>query len=103
MTYSSQAWEPNTTGEGEIHCNIPYNRKYWRSIKFGSLAVGEATVNVKFIYLRMRAYYMYGRGEVPLNLNPPILLFGPLRTKLPIFFRLCSQVFTESVMLEGGN
>ena len=52
---------------------IPYSRKYWRSIKFGSLAVGEATVkfkSVKFkvrstyirIILRVRvcAYYMYG-------------------------------------------
>ena len=39
-------------------------------------------------YMRVRAHYMYGParyavGEVPPNLNPPILLFGPLRTKLP--------------------
>ena len=31
---------------------VPYSQKYWRSIKFGGLAVGEATVkfkSVKFI------------------------------------------------------
>ena len=44
---------------------IPYSRKYWRSIKFGGLAVGETTVkfkSVKFKYnLRVcvRAYCMY--------------------------------------------
>ena len=43
-----------------------YSRKYWRSIKFGGLAVGEATVkfkSVKFkcdLRVRVRAYYMYG-------------------------------------------
>ena len=44
--------------------NIPYSRKYWQSIKFGGLAVGEATVkfkSVKFkcdLRVRVRAYYM---------------------------------------------
>ena len=28
---------------------IPYSRKYWRSIKFGGLAVGEATVKFKSV------------------------------------------------------
>ena len=55
------------------NCGIPYSQKYWRSIKFGSLAVGEATVkfksvkfNVRSTYIRIilrvrvRAYYMYG-------------------------------------------
>ena len=46
--------------------HIPYSRKYWWWIKFGSLAVGEATVKfkpVKFkcnLHVRVRAYYMYG-------------------------------------------
>ena len=53
--------------------DIPYSRKYWWSIKFGGLAVGEVTVkfkSVKFKYdlrdiriilrVRVRAYYMYG-------------------------------------------
>ena len=45
---------------------LPYSRKYWRSIKFGGLAVGAATIkfkSVKFkcdLRLRVRAYYMYG-------------------------------------------
>ena len=45
---------------------VPYSWKYWRSIKFGGLAVGEATVkfkSVKFkcdLRVRVRAYYMYG-------------------------------------------
>ena len=45
---------------------ILYSQKYWRSIKFGGLAVGEATVkfkSVKFkcdLRVRVRAYYMYG-------------------------------------------
>ena len=33
--------------------NIPYGRKYWRRIKFGGLAAGEATIkfkSVKFKY-----------------------------------------------------
>ena len=28
---------------------LPYNRKYWRSIKFGGLVVGETTVNIKSV------------------------------------------------------
>ena len=50
--------------------HVPYSRKYWWSIKFGSLAVGEATVkckSVKFkcdlhiiLRVRVRAYYIYG-------------------------------------------
>jgi len=54
---------------------VPYSRKYWRSIKFGGLAVEEATVkfkSVKFkcardlrdiriiLRVRVRTYYMYG-------------------------------------------
>ena len=69
---------------------LPYSRKYWRSIKFGGLAVGEATVKFKSIKfkcdlriilrMRVRAYYM---SELPPNLNPPIFLFRPLGTKPP--------------------
>ena len=54
--------------------NLLYSRKYWRSIKFGGLAVGEATVKFKSVKfkcdLRVYAlfyacacahnYYMYG-------------------------------------------
>ena len=45
---------------------IPYSRKYWRSIKFGGLAVGEATVKFRSVKFKcdlrecVRAYYMYG-------------------------------------------
>ena len=35
----------------------PYSRKYWRSIKFGGLAVGEATV--KFNPSNLSAIYVY--------------------------------------------
>ena len=49
-----------------IHLKLPYSRKYWRSIKFGGLAVGEATVKFKSVKFKcdlrvcVRAYYMYG-------------------------------------------
>ena len=45
---------------------IPYSRKYWRSIKFGGLVVGEATIKFKSVKFKcdlcecVRAYYMYG-------------------------------------------
>ena len=58
--------------------DLSYNRKYWQSIKFGSLAVGEATVNIKSV-----KFILLYRGEVQPNLNPPILLFEPLKTKPP--------------------
>ena len=47
---------------------IPYSWKYWWSIKFGGLAVGEATIKFKcnlrdiriILRVRVRTYYIYG-------------------------------------------
>ena len=74
--------------------HLPYSRKYWRSIKFGGLAVGEATVKFKsvkckcdlrdirvILRVRVRAYYTC--TELPPNLNPPIFLFRLLGIKPP--------------------
>ena len=69
---------------------IPYSRKYWRSIKFGGLAVGEATVKFKSVKFKcdLRMFYACVCAhiictELPPNLNPPIFLFQPLGTKPP--------------------
>ena len=72
---------------------LPYSRKYWRSIKFGGLAIGEATVkfkSVKFkcdlriihiiLRVRVRAYYMYGTTA---KFKSAKFLFRPLGTKPP--------------------
>ena len=39
---------------------VPYSRKYWRSIKFGGLAVGEATVKFKSVKFKcnLRTYVL---------------------------------------------
>ena len=44
---------------------MPYSRKYWQSIKFGGLAVEEASVKFKcdlrvhvHVHVHVRAYYM---------------------------------------------
>ena len=72
---------------------IPYSRKYWRSIKFGGLAVGETTVKFKSVKFKcdLRTYVLFYACacahiicmELPPNLNPPIFLFRPLGTKPP--------------------
>ena len=73
--------------------HVPYSRKYWWSIKFGSLAVGEATVKCKSVKFKcdLRIYILFYAcacahiiyTELPPNLNPPIFLFQPLGTKPP--------------------
>jgi len=65
---------------------LPYSWKYWWSIKFGGLAVGEATVKFKCdlrIYVLFYACVHIICTELPPNLNPPIFLFRPLGTKPP--------------------
>ena len=74
-------------------CVLPYSRKYLQSIKFGSLAVGEATVKFKSVKFKCDLliyvlFYMCACvhiicTELPPNLNPPIFLFRPLGTKPP--------------------
>ena len=74
--------------------------KFYRMAVNLKLAVGEATIKFKsvkstrikghmlctyvsYLRVRVRVYYMYGRRELPPNLNPPRLLFRPLGTKPP--------------------
>ena len=61
-------------------CGIPYSRKYWQSIKFGGLGVGEATVKFKSIKLLCTYVLFYACAhiictELPPNLNPPKFFF----------------------------
>ena len=68
-----------------IVCMIPYSRKYWWGLKFGSLAAGEATVKLKSTNISYTQIYVWQYRTEPPNLNPPIFLFQPLKTKSPIF------------------
>ena len=45
----------------ETNLELPYSRKYWRSIKFGSLAVGEVTVKFKSVKFKcdLRTYVLF--------------------------------------------
>ena len=70
---------------------IPYSRKYWRSIKFAGLAVGEAIFKSVKFKCNLRTYILFYVCacvhivcmELPPNLNPSIFLFRLLGTKLP--------------------
>ena len=76
---------------------LPYSRKYWRSIKFGGLAVGEATVKFKsvkfkfdlrdipYYFTRVRArIYMYGTTAKFKSANIFILAARDQTAKLKI-------------------
>jgi len=66
--------------------DISYSRKYWRSIKFGGLAVGKATVKFKSVKFKcdLRIYVLFYACacahiicmELPPNLNPSTFYFG---------------------------
>ena len=50
----------------KVAVHLPYSRKYWRSIKFGSLVVGEATIKFKSAKFKcdLRKYVYFTRARI---------------------------------------
>ena len=67
--------------------DLPYSRKIWRWLKFGSLAVCVMTAKLKSANISVLTLYVYIRRMTipygPPNLNLPMFLFRRLWTKPP--------------------
>ena len=57
------------------------------------------SVKINLFYLRVHAYHMYGRGEVPPNLNPLTLLLFKDRQYFRLYSSFIQYIETRSLQL----